>query len=175
MVQSTFVLYGFFELINGERKATPRRTDPSASTYHSYYNTAIQCVDNSGLGGEVRFFSPPSDTVLPEGTVAFINARARVPATLPRRLDTGEIAPGDPILLEGVRLAAFPGNPNDDNYQKQAPDLVYAMAYGVGVVKTNCPPPTPEGEKSFTVETCDLIRDVNNSSIIRCVLTLSFV
>ncbi|KAI1783661.1 hypothetical protein LXA43DRAFT_903100 [Ganoderma leucocontextum] len=150
MVQSTLVLYGFFELLHSERKSSPRRTNPSALTYHNHYHTVLQCVDDSGLGAELQIFSLPADPVLTHRTVAFVNSRAYIP-------------PGrDTILLE-----AFPGNPNDDNYQKHAPDLVYGMAYGVGVVKTNCLPVTVDSEKSFMVETTHLIRDENMTSTIR--------
>ena len=158
MISSTLLLFGFFELLSGERKSSPRRNDPSAVTYHTYYNTAIQCEDeDSGLGAEFRMFSRQADVVHTHGTVAFLKSRAYIPSG------------GRTALLEGVRLSPVPGNPKEKTYQKTIPDVPYAMAYGVGVVKSISTSVDSDCEKSFTVETSDLIRDETASSIIRCV------
>ena len=104
-------------------------------------------------------FSRQADVVHTHGTVAFLKSRAYIPSG------------GRTALLEGVRLAPVPGNPKEKTYQKTIPDVPYAMAYGVGVVKSNSTSVDADCEKSFTVETSDLIRDESVSSIIRCVST----
>ena len=158
MISSSLLLFGFFELLSGERKSSPHRNDPSAVTFHTYYNTAIQCEDeDSGLGAEFRMFSRQSDVVHTHGTIAFLKSCAYIPSG------------GRTALLEGVRLSPVLGNPKEKSYQKTIPDVPYAMAYGVGVVKSNCTSVDADCEKSFTVETSDLIRDENASSIIQCV------
>lgn len=157
MVASTLVLYGFFELLHGERKLSPRRSDPSAFTNHAYYTTAIQCEDDSGLGADFRIFARPSDPIQPHGTVAFLNSRVHIPSN------------GQVVILEGVRLAAVPGNPKEKTYQKTIPDIPYAMAYGVGLMKEMLSPPNIECEKSFTVETTDFIHEENQLCVVWCV------
>ena len=92
-------------------------------------------------------FSRYSDIVYTHGTVAFLKSCAYIPSS------------GQPALLEGVCLTAVPGNPKEKTYQKTIPDLLYVMAYCISVIKSNSTSVDMDCEKSFTVETSDLIHD----------------
>ncbi|PIL35222.1 hypothetical protein GSI_03012 [Ganoderma sinense ZZ0214-1] len=122
-VQSTLVVQGFFQLCNPSRVKSPRRTDPSVSTFHYKYDTALQCVDNSGLSAKVRFFSPPGNVPITERTVCFMEAKAFISRHR------------GPVFLEGIRLAPVPGDPTSDDYQSNVPDLTYGLIHAIGIVQ----------------------------------------
>ncbi len=157
MVQSTLVVYGFFQLLNGTRLSSPRRTDPYASTYHCEYDTALQCTDNTGRNAKFRMFSPPGEVAEPPGTVSFVQARAYIPLH------------GGTVLLEGVRHAALPGQPTDDNYQHQAPNIIFTMIYGIGVVKAPDVTNANSESKEFHVEVSPWVRDDNMTCVVKYV------
>ncbi len=155
MTQSTLRVHGFFQLCNPTRLQSPRRTDPSASTFHYHYVTSLQCRNNSGLSADLRFFSPPGDSPIAHGTVCFIEAKAYLPPSL---------APNKkPVLLEGVLHAELPGDPNADDYQSHAPDLSFAMIHGLGVVTDSSHGAVNVDDKEFSVELRPWVRDDNRS------------
>ena len=123
MVQSTLVASGFFQLCNPLHVESPRCSDPPASTFHYQYDTSIQCVDNSGRSAKLRFFCSPGAVPIPNSTVSFVEAKAY--------LQSGRQA----VLLEGIREARLPGNPDADDYQANAPDLPYTLIHGLGIVE----------------------------------------
>ncbi|KAI1790866.1 hypothetical protein LXA43DRAFT_1014349 [Ganoderma leucocontextum] len=158
MIQSTLVISGFFQLWNGSRVPSPRRTDSSALTYHCEYDTALQCVDNSALPVKFRIFSPPGDVTFPDRTVSFIHAKAYFPADR------------KPVLLEGTRQAMLPGNPDDENYQTHAPNLTYSLIHGVGVVQATTQDAGPQDSREFKVEVRPWVRDDNQPCTVTCVM-----
>lgn len=152
MAQSTFRVCGFFQLCNPARIESPRRNDPSASTYHYQYNTAVQCRDNTGLPAKLRFFCRPGDSAVAHGTVCFVDAKLYVPPNVP--------SDNNFAFLEGVLQAAVPGNPDDKNYQNQVPDISFAITHGLGVVVDGTMD-SVAGEKQFRVEVRPWVRDDN--------------
>ena len=71
------------------------------------------------------------------------------------------------MLLEGVRHAALPGQPTDDNYQHQAPNIIFMMIYGIGVVKapdvTNANPEC----KEFHIEVSPWVCNDNMTCVVK--------
>ena len=156
MVQSTLVVSGFFQLCNPRRVESPRRSDPSASTFHYQYDTSIQCVDGSGRSAKLRFFCSPGAVPILNRTVCFLEAKAYLPSGR------------ETVLLEGVREARLPGNPEADDYQASAPDLPYTLIHGLGVVEDVC---TNSGDnKEVRVLVQPWVRDDNQPCSVMYVL-----
>ena len=149
MVQSTLAVYSFFQLCNGIRVHSPCCTDSLALTWHCEYDTALQCMDNSVLPVRFHIFSPPSDGAFANCSVSFVQVKAYIPSN------------GDPVLLEGIWQALLPGNPEDDNYQAHAPNLIYTMVHGVGVVKPMGHGSGHGDDRQFEVEVCPWVCDDN--------------
>ncbi|KAI1788269.1 hypothetical protein LXA43DRAFT_894940, partial [Ganoderma leucocontextum] len=129
-------------------------------TYHCEYNMALQCVDNSGCTAKLRFFSPPGDIAFGSGTVSFVQARAYIPK-------------GSTVLLEGIRQAILPGDPSNDDYQAHAPNLVFTLIYGIGIVNAHKEdlPVSAANNKEFRVDVSPWVRDENQSCTVTYVVS----
>ncbi|KAI5994451.1 hypothetical protein EDD15DRAFT_2166006 [Pisolithus albus] len=155
---SATIVFGFFGLASGERVRTVR-AGSSTATYHCVYQTTIQCTSGAVLPAMLRVYSPYNDVVLADNTVAFMSVKVTVPTNIP----------GDPILLEGIYVAAVPGDATSDEYEHHIPDFPHPMVVGLGSV--TAPPKTlSDGtSKAFDVVSTDYVRDTRMTSTVSCV------
>ena len=100
MVQLTLVVYGFFELWNSKHIKSPWHSDPSMSTFHCVYNTALQCINNTALPVKFHIFSPVGNVTFKDWIVLFIITCAYFPPD------------GKPVKLEGIYQAPLQGTYN---------------------------------------------------------------
>ena len=77
------------------------------------------------------------------------------------------------MLFEGIRQAMLPGDPEDENYQAHAPNLIYSMIHGVGVVKSSTPDGEHGDDREFQVEVRPWVRDDNRACTITYVAIAS--
>ncbi|KAH9949771.1 hypothetical protein B0H21DRAFT_725800 [Amylocystis lapponica] len=150
---SAFCTFGFFALTAGRRTTA---TSPSgSSTYFCYYNTTIQCRSGAMLPAELRVYSPPSDVILRDDTVAFVGAKVFAPLQAT-------------ALLEAYCLYPCPGDPTSDDYESSIPDMPHPIVYGVGVVRGNHTVLEDGKSKAFPVSVQDRLRNESMSCVIQC-------
>ncbi|KAJ7907696.1 hypothetical protein B0H13DRAFT_1879318 [Mycena leptocephala] len=125
---SSLNVIGFFALAQGKRIATllPGATFPIHHNHYTYPSATLRVYSGSG------------DAPLPDNTIAFVIAKACAPT-------------GKPIELDALYLSAFPGDPNDDQYDEHIPECP-AFIHGVGHVPANHTPQVlNDGTKVFTL------------------------
>ncbi|KAI6169805.1 hypothetical protein EDD17DRAFT_1521521 [Pisolithus thermaeus] len=154
---SATIVFGFFALANGERVKT-FRAGSSTATYHCVYETTIQCTSGVVFPAMLRVYSPFNDVVLSDNTVAFVSAKAAIPANVS----------GEPVLLEGIYVVPVPGDANTEDYEHHIPDFPHPMIVALGSVsgqpKTLC-----DGtSKAFDITSNDYVRDSRMTSTVWC-------
>ncbi|KAI6124542.1 hypothetical protein EDD16DRAFT_1475158 [Pisolithus croceorrhizus] len=159
---SATIIIGFFALAGGKRIKTVEAGSPTV-TYHCVYETTIQCTSGAIFPASLRVCSPFNDVALPDNTVAFVSAKASVPASVPQ----------EPVLLEAFHLAPVPGDPSTDSYEQTVPDFPYPTVIGLGTVSSQ-PRVLADGtSKVFAALSSDYVRDARLNSVVHCVFDSS--
>jgi hypothetical protein len=146
---SSCSIVGFLELTHGRRVRTDvKKADgTSFGKYQVYYNSSVICSETVSLPAEIRKYSPASEVVLPENTVAFVVAKMNVP--------TGK-GPTS-VLLEAWHITPVPGDPASDGYDDLAPDFCRPLVFALGTVGTGHDGPA-DGVVSFPVAVSDYVQ-----------------
>ena len=122
--------------------------------YYTYYTTSLQCIEGSSLPAELRFYCPsPNETILPDDTVAFVIAAASTNASAE-------------VTLESFYVSAVPGNPSDDAYEENIPNVPIPFVFGLGQVIRVNQGSLGDNWKSFTVSVGDYVRGKRTMSMI---------
>lgn len=149
------MISGFFALSSGRRLRTEvgRSNGTSQGVYHVHYNSTVQCSQSGPVSAEIRKYSPPGECVLPDDTIAYVIAKAYVPAS----------ALLDPVLLEAVHIAAEPGDPKSESYEDSVPDFLFPTVFAHGAV---CEEPKTDarGVVLFPLAVSDYIRGGNKKT-----------
>ncbi|KAJ7291834.1 hypothetical protein C8J57DRAFT_1492299 [Mycena rebaudengoi] len=120
---TSFNILGFFSLIGGNRTST---SNNNKTIFYWNYNTAIQCQDATRILAYIQVYSPPSQTTpLPDGTVAFVMAKAIFPAS---------VSSQNPVAMHALQFVVLPGDPAQDSYNDHVSDQLPAWVYGIGHV-----------------------------------------
>ena len=155
---TTFIISGFFALSSGRRVRTevPRSNGTSQGVYYVHYDTTVQCSQSGPISAEIRKYSPPGECVIPDDTIAYVVAKAYVPASTQSGL----------VLLEAIHIAPEPGNPNSEMYQDSVPDFPFPIVFAEGTV---CEEPNTEGGSVvlFALAVSDYIRGGNKKSTLQ--------
>lgn len=159
---SSSIVVGFLALAGGERVRTVKAGSTTA-IYHCVYNTTIQTTSGVLFPASLRVYSPYKDVALPDNTVAFVIAKASIPASVP----------GETILLEAVRAVAVPGDPADDDYESRVPDFPHPVIIGLGLVSTPPRVLSDGSSKAFAVVSSDYVRDSRLETSVCCVFDSS--
>ncbi|KAJ7875957.1 hypothetical protein B0H13DRAFT_1632469 [Mycena leptocephala] len=127
---SSLNVIGFFALAQGKRIATllPGATFP---IHHNHYVTCLKSTSDDITmypSATLRVYSGSGDAPLPDNTIAFVIAKACAPT-------------GKPIELDALYLSAFPGDPNDDQYDVRAP--IYLIRYFHHSIRSGTHPRVP--------------------------------
>jgi hypothetical protein len=160
---SSFYIIGFLELTGGRRSPTlATRADGSASRlWHVFYQAEVLCSDGARppFHAEVRKYSEPGELVLAENTVAFLVAKAYVPAGA----GTGV------VQLEASHIVPVPGDSSSSSYSGHLLNFWHPMAFLLGVV--DIPKGVrPVGQNGFFVTVSEYVRGAQRQSQIECVL-----
>ena len=160
----SFSLTGFFTLKSHEcRRTTTVRRDGSTSTaFHLFYDTDLSCGKLKSMPATVRIYSPPGDAPLTNDTVAYVNTKCHVPASI----NVG------PILLDASELTALTGDPSHADYEKGLPDFKSPSVVGLGFVDSPVQGP-PNGIVMFHVRVSEFVHGRRLESVIMCVATHS--
>ncbi|KAI6117168.1 hypothetical protein EDD17DRAFT_1484632, partial [Pisolithus thermaeus] len=94
-------IYLFLVLVGGEHLRKSVKTGSVTLAYHSIYGMTIQCTSGVIYPASLCIYSPFNDVILPDNTVAFIEAKASVPVSIPR----------DHVLLKTFLLIPLQGAP----------------------------------------------------------------
>jgi hypothetical protein len=156
---SSFSIIGFFGLASGRHISLPRPSDSSLSTNYVVYTTSIQLNPTTAVPAEIRMWSPRNSIVHSDDSVAFIIAKAFVPAPH---------AASATVLLDPYFIHVFPGNPQDDSYKDSIPDLPFPYVYALGTV-TGTHTVLPNQHISFPLQLTEYVRDENKTSVIQSV------
>lgn len=155
---SALIFFGFFALTSGHRKITQKDSvgdAPPVKTYHFHYTTSIQCANHVALPANLRIYSSASDHLLADDTVAFVIAKAFVPAN-------------DVVLLDAYHIVDVPGNPRDDAYQDSVPDVPIPFVVGVGeVIRTDESFRGDGKPMAFSVSVSEYVRDGPKTSVVQ--------
>ncbi|KAF8485204.1 hypothetical protein DFH94DRAFT_842849 [Russula ochroleuca] len=156
---SSFLLSGFFGLTSGirQRSDTPRADGKVSSIFHMYYNTTILCGPHTSLPAQLRKYSPPGEDPLPDDTVAYIVAKAHVPA----------MNVGGPVLLDVVHIAPLFGDPASEGYDSRLPDFDYPLVVALGTV-TGPQEGPPGGIVTFPITVSEFVRGGSKESTFTC-------
>ncbi|KAI0640433.1 hypothetical protein C8Q79DRAFT_921702, partial [Trametes meyenii] len=138
----------------------PSSTSSTALAFHCYYATAIQCASGDSIPAELRVYSPPNDTPLPDDTIVFLVAKLH-------------LRPNDSALLDAVQLFPVPGNPSSETYQDNVPDMPYPNIYAIGVVQGKHEVLADGKSRGFTLNVSERVHDTAKDSILQCVLSVS--
>ncbi len=158
--QGTFVTFGFFGIANGYRFAVTKPSQQNASgnstTYFMRYTTSIQCSDGSGmLPAELRIYSPPHDSPIPDNTVVFAVAKVHVQ-------DSG------PVLLDAINgLYPVPGDPDADGYEDSVPNMPYPYMYGIGTSQGKHELLADGKSRGFNVRVSERVRDGQTLTVVQ--------
>jgi hypothetical protein len=182
---SSFSAFGFFALAQGKRVATY----PAGATFpihHNHYITSLKSNsdDVPNPSATLRVYSVSGDAPLPDNTIAFVVAKVSA-------------LTGKPVEMDVLYLAAFPGDPNDDQYEVRF-DLALVIVlipsgqeripacpvfvYGVGhVPATHTPQSHNDGSKLFTLSLTEYVSGTVHPRVRRsgapftfCLLNLLF-
>ncbi|KAH9985582.1 hypothetical protein BJV77DRAFT_1162000 [Russula vinacea] len=155
----SFSLTGFFALKAHERRRTTtvRRDGSTGAAFHLFYDTDLLCGKLKSMPATVRIYSPPGDAPLANDTVAYVNAKCHVPAS---------ITVG-PILLDASELTALAGDPSHADYEKGLPDFKSPSVVGLGFVDGPVQGP-PNGIVTFHVRVSEFVRGGRLESVIIC-------
>ncbi|KAJ7242526.1 hypothetical protein C8J57DRAFT_970073, partial [Mycena rebaudengoi] len=117
-------ILGFFALIDDNRTSS---TGNNKIVYYCHYNTAIQCQDGTRILAKSQVYSPPSQTgPLPDGTVAFVMAKAIFPSS---------VSAQNPVAMFALQFMALPGDPIKTVMKyEHIPGQPHAWVYGLGHV-----------------------------------------
>ena len=123
---SSFIVVGFLGLTSGRRmRSDSTRPDGTPiSVWHVIYDTCLICSHPPSLPAELRKYSPSTDTILPDDTIAFVVAKAYVPS-----VDVSKT-----VLLDAMLLIPIPGDPSSPDYDERTPDLYTPLIFGIGTV-----------------------------------------
>ncbi|KAJ7300466.1 hypothetical protein DFH08DRAFT_828448 [Mycena albidolilacea] len=153
---SSFSAFGFFALAQGKRVATY----PAGATFpihHNHYITSLKSNsdDVPNPSATLSVYSASGDAPLPDNTIAFVVAKVSAPT-------------GKPVEMDALYLAAFPGDPNDDQYEERIPACP-VFVYGVGHVPAiHTPQSHNDGSKSFTLSLTEYVSGTFKSSAVSC-------
>ncbi|KAJ6540399.1 hypothetical protein B0H19DRAFT_1175595 [Mycena capillaripes] len=153
---SSFNVFGFFALAQGKRVATyaPGATFP---IHHNHYNTSMKSNSDDVVNpsATLRVYSGSGDAPLPDNTIAFVVSKASAQT-------------GKPVELDALYLSAFPGDPNDDQYEEHIPACP-VFIYGVGHVPAiHTPQFLNNGSKVFTLSVTEYVSGAFKSSAVSC-------
>jgi hypothetical protein len=160
----SFSLTGFFILKSHERcrTTTVRRDGSTGAAFHLFYDTDLLCGKLKSMPATVCIYSPPGDAPLTNDTVAYINTKCHVPASI----NVG------PILLDASELTALAGDPSHADYEKGLPDFKSPSVVGLGFVDGPVQGP-PNGIVTFHVRVSEFVHGRRLESVIMCVATHS--
>ncbi|KAF8518805.1 hypothetical protein JB92DRAFT_2711880, partial [Gautieria morchelliformis] len=99
---------------------------------------------------EMRLYSPPGETLLPDDTVVRIVGRI--------------FAPSGTILLDVFSLTAYPGDPASEQYEDAIPNDTSVAVWGVGAVLNNMEYASDSQTCTFNLAVADYVRDGTKSS-----------
>ncbi|KAJ7270321.1 hypothetical protein C8J57DRAFT_1508351 [Mycena rebaudengoi] len=160
---TSFNILGFFSLIGGNLTST---SNNNKSIFYWNYNIAIQCQDATRILAYIQVYSPPSQTTpLPDGTVAFVMAKAIFPAS---------VSSQNPVAMHALQFVVLPGDPTQDSYDDHVPDQLPAWVYGIGHV-TGEQLTLNDGKNSrvFPVTVGDFVQKSVQTFIVECVYDAS--
>ncbi|KAJ7048790.1 hypothetical protein C8F01DRAFT_1068477 [Mycena amicta] len=141
---SSSVAVGYFCLSAGVRVES--KNTSNYSIFHVHYSTALKTDAGQFLSAKLRVYSGPTDTPLPNDTLAFVVAKIHAPA------DPSESALID---LEAINVYAIPGDVTSDAYYDSVPD-VPTFLFITGHVPSTSQPQAP-GLKSFGLAVAEYI------------------
>ena len=160
---SSFIIVGFLGLTSGRRvRSDVTRPDGSPLVlWHVFYDTCIICSQPPSLPAELRKYSPISDIVYPDDTVAFVVAKAYVPP----------VNFSKTVLLDAILMIPVPGDPSSIEYDERVPDLCTPLVFGIGTVAAaqDSAPNTPV---YFPTTVSDFVRGSPKQTVIQYVLPL---
>ena len=145
----SFVIAGFFVLTTGRRVLTELSlsSGDNVTICHMLYSTTVVCSQQSArLLAEIHMYSPVGDAPLPDNTVAFVVAKAHIPA---ERI-------GGIVLLDALHFSPMPGNPSDENYNANLPDFSNPLVLALGTVAADHEE-SPGGPLTFPVSLLEYI------------------
>jgi hypothetical protein len=157
---STATAFGLFGLTAGERVFHRQDNTTPVKTYYITYRTSISCAnDSQGIDAELRVYSPPSAVPMEDFTIVRMRGRLYAPTA-------------DLLLLEGVRMVPFPGDPSSEAYEAFFPENDPTDVILHGVVASSTTEQT-DGSKTFSLTVSDYVRDNTRTSTISCVFKSS--
>ena len=144
---------GFFALSNGRHITLSVAGGDRPKTFIMYSST-IQCEqDDVAIPADVRLYARPSHAILPDNTIVWMLAKAYLPPTRSANLDV-------------VFLKSVPGDPDDDDYEEQAPDFPYPVFFGVGQISSTHRV-LEDKSRVFDVATSQFVREAVRFSTIQ--------
>jgi hypothetical protein len=155
---SSATAFGLFGLTTGERVFHHQDNTTPVKTYHITYHTSISCTNNPHrIDAEVCLYSPPSAVPMEDFTIIHMRGRLYAPTN-------------DLLLLEGIRVVPFPGDPSSEAYEASFPknDATNVILHGVVGSSTI---EQVDGSKVFSLTVSDYVRDNTRTSTISCVST----
>ena len=143
---SSFLLIGFFALAGGKRLPSVNPTSAS-KTWHSHYDSTLQCLSNTLLPTRIRIYSRIHDPVFPDDTLAFVGGKCVVTAD-------------SEVLIDAYFVQPVPGNCTDEDYQDHCPDFPFPLVTALGqVLPHTTTPATDSPIKIFSLSVKDYVRD----------------
>ena len=152
---SSFTIVGYFALTNGRKVDVPKKNSGRTTTF-TEYTSCLQCSDDTAADLIIHHYS--QTTPLPDLTVAFVVAKASIPAN-----------PVEPILLLTLQLFPLPGDPQSEQYDLATPDCLYPLVFAIGHASHFEKPADPSLTKSVLLATNSYIHDENRPTNIRYV------
>ncbi|KAI6122426.1 hypothetical protein EV401DRAFT_2166869, partial [Pisolithus croceorrhizus] len=122
---SATIVFSFFTLANSEH-VKMFRASLSMATYHCIYKTMIQCTSGVVFPAMLHVYSPFNDVVLSDNTMAFMLAKAAIPANVS----------GEPVLLKGIYVIPVPSNANTEDYEHHIPNFPHPMIVALGLLSS---------------------------------------
>jgi hypothetical protein len=159
-VMSSFLMFSFFALTAGHRETTEKlgRDDKVIKVTHVHYKTTIQCVSGTDAPADLAVFASAKDPIANDDTIAFVIARAYLPANAEAQLDA-------------YHLAVVPGDVNDERYEDNIPNMPYPFVTGVGEVISRDKVLEDGNTHAFDVDVCEYVTDGIVHSTVQCVST----
>ena len=159
MSQGTCLVYGFFALASGRRVAVSRlnSSNPQAdsskspSRWFCFYTTSLQCANHDAIDAQLRVYSPRDDIPLQDNTIAFVLAKLHVPSN-------------GTALLDALTVHPVPGDPQDEAYEGNVPDMPYPFVFGLGTTQGAHQTLADSASRGFLVRTSERVRDEQMAS-----------
>jgi hypothetical protein len=150
---STATVFGLFILTAGECVFQRQDNNVTMKTYYATYRTSISYVnDIQGIDAELCVYTPPSAVPIEQFTIVCMQARIYAPAD-------------DLMLLEGIQMVPFPGDPSSDVYETAFLDNDVTDVILHGVVASATAEQSDAG-KTFLLMVSDYVRDNIRTSTI---------